>query len=262
MPAGESGRETAAVSSFDAATFVVTGAGSGIGRATAARLASGGAAVACLDVVGESAEETVSEITAGGGKARAYTCDVSNPGAVSSTVDLLADELGAPAGLANIAGVGRFVHTVDHPLEDWERMIGVNLTGTFLMCRAVLPHLLARGGGPIVNTSSTAGLMGQPYSAAYCASKGGVTLLTKALAVEYLERGVRVNAVAPGGIETPILGSFGLLADASMKLVERMVSPFGFGQPEEVAGVFSFLLSDEARYMTGAIVPIDGGVTA
>lgn len=247
---------------FDGATLVVTGAGSGIGRATAARLATEGAVVACLDVIGNSAQRAASEIAEAGGKAKGFTCDVSDEASVSAAVDKVVDELGPPNGLANIAGVGRFVHTVDHPLPEWERMIAVNLTGTFLMCRAVLPHLLERGGGPIVNTTSTAGLIGQPYSAAYCASKGGVALLTKALAVEFLERGVRVNAVAPGGIETPILGSFSLLPDASMRLMERIMSPVGFGRPEEVASVFSFLLSEEARYMTGSIVPIDGGVTA
>ena len=142
-----------------------------------------------------------------------------------------------------------------------EQIIAVNLTGTFLVCRATLPHLLD-GGGTIVNVASTAGVIGQPYSAAYAASKGGVALLTKALAVEYLERGVRVNAVAPGGIETPIVGSFAVPDDASRRLMARIMSPMGFGQPEEVAGVIAFLASDEARYVTGAVYAIDGGVTA
>ena len=249
------------MSRFEGRVAIVTGAASGIGRATAIRLASEGAAVACLDVVAEGSEKTAAAIDADGGRAQPFACDVSDPASVADVVETVVGGLGRPQVVCNVAGIGRFAHTADVPLDDWHRIIAVNLTGTFLVCRAALPHLLD-GGGNIVNVASTAGVIGQPYSAAYAASKGGVALLTKALAVEYLERGVRVNAVAPGGIETPIVGSFAVPDGASRRLMARIMSPMGFGQPEEVAGVIAFLASDEARYVTGAVYAIDGGVSA
>jgi NAD(P)-dependent dehydrogenase (short-subunit alcohol dehydrogenase family) len=139
--------------------------------------------------------------------------------------------------------------------------VGVNLTGTFLMCRYTLPFLLD-GGGNIVNIASNAGLMGQPFSAAYCASKGGVVNLTRALAVEYLKKGVRVNAVAPGGIKTPLTKAFRPPEDADWSELERVISPLGASEPEEIAGLIAFVASDDGRYMTGSILSMDGGLTA
>jgi NAD(P)-dependent dehydrogenase (short-subunit alcohol dehydrogenase family) len=245
---------------FDDTTAIVTGAGSGIGRATALRLASEGAAVACLDVSGAE-EETAASAVALGSKAVAVRCDVSDQESVREAVARAVSALGPPRVVCNVAGVGRFTHTPEVALAEWERIVGVNLTGPFLVCRETLPYLLENQGN-IVNVASTAGIMGQPYSAAYCASKGGVIMLTKALAVEYLERNVRVNAVAPGGVETPILASFVPPEDSSMKLVERIVSPMGMAKPEEIAALIAFVASDEARYMTGAVVTMDGGLTA
>ena len=240
---------------------IVTGAGSGIGRATALRLAEEGATVACLDVLGEAAEKTAAAAGNEGASATAMTCDVSDEASVVASVSRVVAEIGPPTVLCNVAGIGRFAHTVELALAEWDRIIAVNLTGTFLMARAALPHLLETGGN-MVNVASTAGVMGQPYSAAYGASKGGVVMLTRALAVEYLERGVRVNAVAPGGIETPLVKSFEVPAGASGNLMRRIISPMGFGQPEEVAGVVAFLASNEARHITGTVVTIDGGMTA
>jgi NAD(P)-dependent dehydrogenase (short-subunit alcohol dehydrogenase family) len=245
---------------FNGQVVVVTGAASGIGRATALRFGSEEATVACLDVNNDAAEDTANAIRGSGSKAQSYLCDVSDPSSVSSAVSALAGDLGAPNVLCNIAGIGRFAHSTEQPFEEWSRILAVNLTGTFLMSQACLPFFLANG-GCIVNTASTAGLFGQPYSAAYCASKGGVVQLTRSLAYEYIERGVRVNAVAPGGIETPLMEEFGFIEGTSRKLMFKIMSPMGFAQPEEVAGVFAFLASAEARYMTGTIVPIDGGMT-
>jgi NAD(P)-dependent dehydrogenase (short-subunit alcohol dehydrogenase family) len=248
------------VKRFEAKTAVVTGAGSGLGRATAVRLAAEGAAVACLDLVLEAAERTAKEILDGGGNARAYRVDVSDPKSVRQAVTAAVGDLGRPSVLVNSAGIGKFAHAHEMPFEDWSRIIAVNLTGSFLMAQAVLPHLLD-GGGNIVNIASNAGLMGQPYSAAYCASKGGVVQLTRALADEYLRRKVRVNAVAPGGMVTPMYNSFQLPEGADPRLIAKLVTPLGSSQPEEVAALVAFVASEEGRYMTGAIVSIDGGLT-
>ena len=176
-------------------------------------------------------------------------------------MDAVAADLGRPQVLVNSAGIGGFAHTVDETYERWSAILGVNLTGTFLMCQAVLPHLLD-GGGAIVNVASNAGLMGQPYSAAYCASKGGVVNLTRALSLEYVRRGVRVNAVAPGGMNTPMIAGFTMPEGVNMKAFARVTSPLGAAEPEELAGLIAYIASDDARYMVGSIVSMDGGITA
>ena len=246
---------------FEGRTAIVTGAGSGLGHATALRFALEGAAVACLDVVVETAQQTVADIAAAKGRANAYRVDVADPASVRAAVTAAARDLGRLSVLVNCAGIGKFANAHDMPFEDWSRIIAVNLTGTFLMSQAVLPYLLD-GGGNIVNVASNAGLMGQPYSAAYCASKGGVVQLTRALADEYLARGVRVNAVAPGGIATPLQNAFRQLPEgADPKLLAKLRSPLGNSQPEEVAALIAYVASEEARMMTGSIISIDGGLT-
>jgi NAD(P)-dependent dehydrogenase (short-subunit alcohol dehydrogenase family) len=240
---------------------VVTGAGSGLGRATAHRFGDEGATVAAVDLDVDAAEKAAAEIGERGGSARAYQVDVTDPAAVKTTVDAIAADLGRPQLLVNSAGIGGFAHTVDETYERWSAILGVNLTGTFLMCQAALPHML-EGGGAIVNVASNAGLMGQPYSAAYCASKGGVVNLTRALSVEYIKRGVRVNAVAPGGMNTPMIAGFTMPEGVNLKEFARVTSPLGYAEPEEVAGVIAYIASDDARYMTGSIVSFDGGITA
>jgi len=240
---------------------IVTGAASGIGRAVALRFGAEGAKVACLDVAPDGAAKTAAAIGEDGGTAVAFACDVSNETAVADTVSAASSALGSPDLLCNVAGIGKFAHSEELDLGEWNRILAVNLTGTFLMCRAVLAHMLEHGGA-IINTASTAGLAAQPYSAAYCASKGGVALLTRSLAWEYVKRGVRVNAVAPGGIETPIMASFTMPDRPEPELMGKITSPMGFGQPEDVAALFAYLASDEARYVTGSIMTIDGGITA
>jgi NAD(P)-dependent dehydrogenase (short-subunit alcohol dehydrogenase family) len=243
---------------------LVTGAGSGIGRATARRLAAEGAAVACLDVAEEAVAFVADEINSaddgGGGRAIGLRCDVTDEDMVAAVVSRSADELGRITNLCNIAGIGGFSHTPEQSYEGWKKILAVNLDGTFLMCRAVLPGMIEHGGA-ITNTVSTAGIIGQPYSAAYCASKGGVKMLTKALAVEYMARGVRVNGVAPGGVDTPIIHNFGPPDDADFTLIQRLMTPIGFAFPHEIAGAFAYLGSDEAAYVTGAILSIDGAIT-
>lgn len=246
---------------FGGKVAIVTGAASGIGRATALRLGSEGAAVACLDVAAEAAKETAEGVESAGGRAIGLACDVSSAEDVSRAVDAAVSELGRPDVVCNIAGIGRFYHSVDMAMKDWDRIIAVNLTGTFLVCQAALRHMLDHG-GVIVNTASTSGLMAQPYQAAYCASKGGVVMLTKALAIEYWDRKVRINAVCPGGVDTPIIKDFSELPDgADMNRLTRYMSPLGFCKPEDLASLFAYVASDEAHYMTGSIVTMDGGIT-
>ncbi len=246
---------------FDGRVALVTGAGSGLGHATALQLAADGAAVACLDIVGDAAEKTAGEIGEAGGTARAYAVDVSDPESVRPAVAAAAGALGRPELVFNCAGIGRFSHTADLPFDQWQRIIGVNLTGTFLVCQAAIPFLLD-GGGAIVNIASNAGLKAQPYSIAYCASKAGVVHLTRCLADEYLKRGIRVNAIAPGGIETPLQREFFEMPEGvSWKELRKVMSPLGNSQPEEIANIALFVASDACRYMTGSIVSVDGGIT-
>jgi len=259
--AGTSGPGLAPGRRFEGRTAIVTGAGSGIGRATAQRLAGEGAAVACLDVTADAVEETTASLAEVGAKAQSYCCDVTDQGEVRRVVDDVAASLGRPEVLCNVAGIGTFAHSIDMPLATFERIVAVNLTGTFVMVQAVLPHML-NGGGSIVNVASTSGLRGAPYSAAYCASKGGVVLMTKALAVEYAGRGVRVNAVAPGGVDTPLIGHFAIPEGADPKHLSRIVSPMGMSRPDQIASAIAFLASEESSYTTGAVLAVDGGVTA
>ena len=240
---------------------IVTGAGSGIGKATALRLAKEGASVACLDVTTDANKATAGEATALGSDSRAVQCDVSDEQAVATAVDTVTSELGRPWLLCNIAGVGKFAHTHEMSLTDWNRIIAINLTGTFLMTRACIPLLLETGGS-IVNIASVAGIKGQPYSAAYSASKAGVALFTRALAVEYALQGLRANALAPGGIDTAITGSFEFPDGASTALLTRIMPYRKMGLPEDCAALIAFLGSEEACYISGAVIPFDAAVTA
>lgn len=247
---------------FDDRVVVVTGSASGIGKATAVRFGSEGATVACLDVNSIGAEAAAVEIHRGAGQARPYRCDVSDAAEVEAVIARVVEDLGRPAVCCNVAGIGKFARSEEEPVEEFEQILRVNLVGTFSVSRACLPHLLD-GGGAIVNVSSSAGLFGQPYNAAYCASKGGVSLMTRAMAVEFSRRGVRVNAVAPAGIDTPLTKQFAFVEGTDLREYQKMFPPTGnMAQPEEVASLICFLASDEAGYISGAVVPIDMGVTA
>jgi NAD(P)-dependent dehydrogenase (short-subunit alcohol dehydrogenase family) len=255
----------AAISSFTGRRFaekvaVVTGAGSGIGQAVATRLAKEGARVAALDVAADNLAATVSAITDDGGTAVAYACDVTSETSVNETVAALAAELGPPTVVCNVAGIGGFYNTVDMPTDRWEKILAVNLTGPFFVCRATLPFLLEQGGS-VVNVASNTALMGQAYSAAYCASKAGLLMFSKALAAEYLSRGVRVNVVAPGGVDTPLIGTFELPEGADFKELTKIMTPMGFSTPAEIAASVAFIASDESSYTTGSVLSVDGGLT-
>lgn len=237
---------------------IVTGAGSGIGRGVAERLGAEGGSIACLDVNLDNAKATADSI---GNGALAFACDVSNWQQVESVVAQVTDAFGKVDVLCNVAGIGGFANSHDVDPAAFERMIGVNLTGTFFMCRAVLPQMVERGHGVIINTASTAAKQGQPWSAAYCASKGGVDSLTRALATEY-DTPLRINSVSPGGVETNIVASFMPPEGADWGRMRKMSRDnVPMSDPAELAGLYAYLGSDEARYITGATFVMDGGMT-
>jgi meso-butanediol dehydrogenase/(S,S)-butanediol dehydrogenase/diacetyl reductase len=246
---------------FDGKAVLVTGAAGGIGRATALRLADEGARVACTDVDAAGAAATAEAIRGSGGAAVAGACDVADPAACAASVEQAVRELGRLDALCNVAGIAVQGHATELSTEQWQRVIGVNLSGTFFMCRAAIPHLLATGGN-IVNMASSAGLVGVAYTAAYCASKGGVVLLTRSLAVEFAQRGLRVNCVCPGGVDTALTRRVRFPPDADGRLLARMMLVPRVAKPEDVAAAVAYLASDEARYVNGAALAIDGGQVA
>lgn len=237
---------------------IVTGAASGIGQATAVRLAREGAKVACLDRSATGLEQTAKLIADGASEALPIDCDISDERAVESAVSEVVARFGRIDALCNIAGILRADHTHELRLEDWNQVIGVNLTGTFLMCRAALPHLLQTRGA-IVNMASTAALGSHPWMAAYAASKGGIISLTRSLSVEYVKQGLRVNAICPGGVKTPIHKSLSLPKDVDYELLKRALPYNGFAEPEEIAAVVAFLASADASYLNGIEIRVDGG---
>jgi len=240
----------------------VTGAASGIGRATALLLGQEGAHVACLDVQEDAVLAVAGEIEASGGKAVALRLDVTDPASVESAIAGVVERCGKLHTLVNAAGVGGFVPFEKMTLAEWNRVIAINLTGTFLTCHTALPHLLAVKGASIVNISSIAGLKGQAYSSAYNASKGGVALLTRGLANEFAKRRLRVNAVCPGGVMTPMLAGF-VLEGLDPDMIARMQNPANtLADPSDVANLIAFLASDRASYITGVTYLVDGGCLA
>lgn len=235
---------------------LVTGAGSGIGRATVHRLVDEGATVVAADISTDGLDATAKDAT----RPQAVTTfvgDVSDP-AFGPAAVAAALEHGRLDLVVNSAGILRFEHTHEVALESWQKIIDVNLTGTFLVCQAALGALLD-GGGVIVNVASTAALAAHPWAAAYSASKGGVLALTRTLAIEYAKQGLRANAVCPGSIDTPITVAFALPEGADAKLLHRIMSPVGMGDPKVVAAAIAYLGSDDASHVNGADLRIDGG---
>lgn len=238
---------------------IVTGAGSGMGRATSYLLADEGASVAVLDWNGDAAQETADAIIEAGGTARAWSVDVSDPGAVHGVVEEIVGHFGGLNIVVNNAGISRVAPVGDDAYPDaWTQNLAVNLTGELNVIRAALPHLRTAGNGRIVNIASTEGLGATAYNSPYVAAKHGVVGLTKGLAVELGREGITVNCVCPGPINTGMTAA--IPEDAKTKFARRRVPMRRYGEPEEVAHVTLSLVLPAASYITGAIVPVDGGL--
>jgi meso-butanediol dehydrogenase/(S,S)-butanediol dehydrogenase/diacetyl reductase len=247
---------------------LVTGAASGIGRATAIRLAQEGAAVYCVDIQSEAAADTAKQIRTNGGRAESAVLDVADRAACAAAVAAANDAFAGLDLLANVAGILRPGHTHEQDPALFDLTISINLVGTYNTCRAAIPLFLANdakpaGGCSIVNIASAAALQGVPYNAAYGASKAGVLGLTKALASEYARSDIRVNAICPGGVSTPMTHS-GFPVDNIDPVLFARIAPQipTVAQPEEIAALLAYMSSDEARFMTGSGVVIDGGQLA
>jgi NAD(P)-dependent dehydrogenase (short-subunit alcohol dehydrogenase family) len=244
---------------------VVTGAASGIGRATALRLAQDGYEVAMMDLDTAGLAETCAQIQQADGRAHQFPVDLRDPLGVGSVTREIAVTVGAPQVLVNVAGIGVAATVLETSDEDWNRVLAVNLTGPFLTIRATLPLMLDRGSGVIVNIASVAGQVGLARRAAYCASKAGLVGLTRAVAVDHAREGIRCVAICPGTVETEWIGK--ILASAPDPVAAREVMSARqldgrMGSPAEIAAMVSFVAGPEGRFINGAALVLDGGMTA
>ena len=244
---------------------IITGGAAGIGLATARALVREGAAVALLDLDGNAAQASAKSLSSGGAKAFGVGCDVTDAASVDKAAGAARAALGGIDGLFNNAGIADFGSVHNSTPESWQRIWAVNVTGTFLASRAVLPEMMAAKRGAIVNVGSVAGLVGIPTMAAYCAAKGAIVNLSRQMAAEYAKFGIRVNCVCPGTVGDTAMGQQLLGSDTSEEAMAKRLSkyPIGrFGKPEELAEAVTFLLSDKASFCVGSIFAVDGGMTA
>ena len=246
---------------FSGQRVLVTGGGSGLGRAVSLAFGSAGATVAVLDIDQAKATGTVSSIRAEGGTAEAFTCDVSEEQQIEETLEAIIDRIGMLDVLFNNAGVNRRMPLGEWTSEDWNHVVGVNFIGSFLVARAVGQRMASRRSGSIVNMSAGGGgLIGLGRGTAiYCGTKGAVVAMTRDLAAEWASDNVRVNCVAPGWIKTDMNAAI-LKHPVAKQRVEQRVPLGRWGNPDDVVGPVLFLASDAARYITGHTLPIDGGV--
>jgi meso-butanediol dehydrogenase / (S,S)-butanediol dehydrogenase / diacetyl reductase len=244
---------------------LVTGAGSGIGRATCELFASEGAVVIAVDINEDGARATAESVRDGGGTVTALACDVSSSADVARTVAAAVGAHGGLDVLINNAGYGMVGSVLDTSEEEWSRLIDVDLTSVYLVSRAVLPTLIERGGGTIVNVSSAGATVGLAQRAAYCAAKGGVAALTRAMAIDHAPQNIRVNAICPGTVDSPYYAailehspdpSATLTALRARQVLRRL------GTPEEIAAGILFLAGSDGTFCTGALLAVDGGMTA
>lgn len=240
---------------------LVTGAASGISRAVAVRFAQEGAAVMVADASERGGEETAEQIRAAGGNAGFAKLDVSQPDQVRDVVRRTVEELGGLDILFNGAGILSYGTALETTEDAWNRLMAVNLTGTFLCSKAALSHMVSKGRGAIINVASTTGAHDVcAHAAAYVSSKGGVTMLTRSMAVDFAQQGIRVNAICPGPTDTPMLRN--ALTPSELEAFAKTFPMHRLGKPEEIAGAALFLASDDASFVTGALLYVDGGQTA
>jgi meso-butanediol dehydrogenase/(S,S)-butanediol dehydrogenase/diacetyl reductase len=249
------------MSRFEGKVALLTGTGSGIGRATTLRLASEGASVLAVDLNASTLAETIDLAGDDAKRITAHVADVSSRDACRAAVQACIDTFGKLDVLGNIAGVARCHHVTDVTEADWNLLFGVNVNGPFWMAQAAIPHLLESRGN-IVNIASNAGLMGQAYTVPYCITKGAVVQMTRAMAMEYVKTPLRVNAIAPGGVDTTLAQTFDIPSDLDFELMAPYTGHRGMAQASEIAALFAFIASDEARNMHGSIVSSDSGLTA
>lgn len=243
---------------------IVTGAGSGIGRAIALRLAQEGCVIGVFDINIEGAAATVQQIEESGGRAMAVQCDITSHGATQRALAELEQRVGATDILVNCAGWDKLLRFVDSEPPLWETVIAINLVGQLNMHHAVLPGMAQRKSGRVINIASDAGRVGSSGEAVYSACKGGMIAFSKTIAREMAGKGITVNVVCPGPTDTPLLDSFrdeGEWGEKVYESLKRAIPLRRFGQPEDIAGIVTFLASDEASFITGQVISVSGGLT-
>lgn len=246
---------------FDGKVVLITGAANGIGRCTSLRLAELGARQYALDIDAAGLTRTEREVKERGADFEGCVMDVADAGRCAAAAAACVERFGRLDVLLNIAGIITFSHSHETQTQDWERQLAVNLSGPFFLCQAAIPHLLTTGGN-VVNVASNAGVQGQAYTAAYCASKGGLVNLTRALAMEYMKQNIRINALLPWGVNTGMADGQPFPEAADPELMQRYSGMRGLTEPEEIAEAILYLASDAARFVHGATWGVDNGVLA
>lgn len=250
---------------------IVTGAASGLGRATALKFAAEGAGVVCADLNADAATETARQASEAGGRALAFRLDVTDETSAKACADFAVAELGGIDSIVNCAGIAADGTAMDTSLATWNLVMSVNLTGLWLMCRAVLPHMVEKKSGAIVNISSVGSLAAPPSNAAYVASKGAVSALTRSISVDFAPYNIRANAICPGTVPTPLVVNHYIKrgevkpeeVEAGIAATRKRYPLHRHGRPEEIAALAVYLASEsESGFMTGSSIPIDGGISA